>query len=321
MPVCKTSSCRKRKDLNAEGICPACVLQSQDSTCKQCESTINIHSKALECDKCSSWCCIACTNVPEPLYDLIVSNNSEDGIKWFCHDCRISTSEPVTPPVTTNADTGNVAPPVTTNADTVCNKLKYGTCPHGVTGKTLVGGKKCEFAHPKLCKKYTRNGPHGRFGCNGSGCDLYHPMLCNDSVRNKKCHKPNCKLYHLRWTERSSKNPQRQQNFRGNSNNSARGQDTNQFSDRPNNYAKNYKNQDRVQSRNSNWGSQKKPSTPDSDAFLESMLSRVHVEMDSRLNQFENMLLRMLHHQPLFTEKDFPRLTQEGPLRSSQLRY
>ena len=47
MPVCTTSSCRKRKDLNADGVCPACVQQSEDSTCKQCNTVINGDSKAL----------------------------------------------------------------------------------------------------------------------------------------------------------------------------------------------------------------------------------------------------------------------------------
>ena len=205
MPVCKTSSCRKRKNLNADGICPACVLQSEeDPICKQCSCEVDRDCKALECDKCSSWCHIACTNVPEALYDLLVCNNSEDGIKWFCHDCRATTNDAqeIPAPRANSNNSGNI---------TVCNKLKFGTCPHGVTGKTLVNGKKCDFTHPKLCKKYTKNGPHGRFGCNGSGCDLFHPMLCNDSVRNKKCHKPNCKLYHLRWTERGNQNPQRRQ--------------------------------------------------------------------------------------------------------------
>ena len=313
MPVCNTPSCRKRKDLNNDGICPTCVHQSQeheDSICKQCNAAIVRDSKALECDKCSTWCHIACTNVPEALYNLLVCNNHEDGIKWFCHDCRVSgtTTQPQEPALGDNTNNSN-----TNNSNiipvAVCNKLKLGTCPHGITGKTLVNDKKCDFVHPKICKKYTKNGPHGRFGCNGSGCNLLHPMLCNNSVRNRKCHKANCKLYHLRWTERgTNRKPHRGQSNSG--------------KNRPNN-----QNPDNISRRDtpvlqelaSSWGNQQKSrQTNNPKDFLESIISTLHVEMDTRFQQFENMLLRTLHRQPQLSEKEYPYLTQEGPQRSQR---
>ena len=212
---------RQKISIQMEFVQPVCDIRKsmKIAACKQCNELIIIYSKALECDKCSSWCHIACTNVPEALYDFLflVCNKLEDGIKWFCHDCRVGSvdsHESTTPDINLNNSGDTTA--------AVCNKLKLGTCPHGITGKTLVNGKKCDFAHPKLCKKYTKNGLHGKFGCNGFGCDLLHPMLCNDSVRNRKCHNPNCKLYHLRWTERDTNRKPRggQSNYRQNGNNS-----------------------------------------------------------------------------------------------------
>ena len=323
MPVCSTPSCRKRKDLNTDGICPTCVRQSQeheDSSCKQCNDVIIRDSNALECDKCSSWCHIACTNVPEALYDLLVCNNLEDGIKWFCHDCRVASvdSHESTVPANNLNNSGDV---ITNSGDVtvaVCNKLKIGTCPHGITGKTLVIGKKCDFAHPKLCKKYIRNGPHGRFGCNGSGCNLLHPMLCNDSVRNRKCHKPNCKLYHLRWTERGANRKPRggQSNYRQNGNNrSGHQHQVNNADNRRTDSSQGYK---------SGWNNQLNfRQTNNPKDFLEPMMSKLHAEMDTRFHQFENILLRTLHRQPRLTEKEYPNLTQEDPQGSQRypLRY
>ena len=211
MAVCATPSCRKRKDLNADGVCPTCILHSQhkEHSCKQCKNPITDADKALVCDKCSALCHIQCTSVPEELFDLLVGNDAEDGLRWFCHECR---NPPPSSVVTESSqvETNNVNSSVNQQTK-VCDKLKVGTCPHGVTGKTLVGGKACEFAHPKICKRYINNGPHGRYGCNGSGCNLFHPMLCSSSVRNRKCHKANCKLYHLRWTDRGrTRHPNRQ---------------------------------------------------------------------------------------------------------------
>ena len=137
MAVCATPSCRKRKDLNADGVCPTCILHSQhkEHSCKQCKNPITDADKALVCDKCSALCHIQCTSVPEELFDLLVGNDAEDGLRWFCHECR---NPPPSSVVTESSqvETNNVNSSVNQQTK-VCDKLKVGTCPHGVTGKTL----------------------------------------------------------------------------------------------------------------------------------------------------------------------------------------
>ena len=142
-------------------------------------------------------------------------------------------------------------------------------------------------------------------------------MLCNDSVRNKKCHKPNCKLYHLRWTDRGNQNNRRRQRHPPND----RSQGSNsQYSDKnvqkrytPNGTQENYGNYSR-DSRHSSYDNLPKN-------FLEP-ISRLHAEMNARFKDFENILYRSLHRQPLQAEKEFPYLTQEGCQKyPSPLRY
>ena len=335
MPVCKTTSCRKRKDLDGNGFCPSCQATSTASdncTCKQCNMSVEKEAKALECDKCSSWCHIECTNVPEQLYDLLVCNNLEDGLKWFCHDCRTVEHQQSHHQDTNqnqSQDT-NQSQSVTNQSVTskVCNKLKFGTCPHGVTGKTVFNGKVCEFDHPKICKRYTNNGPHGRFGCNGSGCKLFHPMLCNNSVRTRKCYKPNCKLYHLRWTDRGNSKPRREPadsvHYPSRAENvgvSYYSDNTGQYKNTRNSKTPNFKRGMPSGQNDSSWSLFNNQQLPTSQTiqpndFLEHLLSRLRIEMDTRFSQLENMFFKTFQRPALVTEKDFPYLAQAG--RSSQ---
>ena len=154
-------------------------------------------SKALQCDadKCKVWYHLECTKISEALYDLINENakDNDDGIRWLCPKC--SGNEKVI---------NIVEKPVDTVA--VCSKLRHGTCPHGITGKSEHRGKICEFHHPKLCKKFVRNGNGGRFGCkNGNRCDFFHPILCKNSVKFRKCLDHKCTYVHLRGTARKER--------------------------------------------------------------------------------------------------------------------
>ena len=85
----------------------------------------------------------------------------------------------------------------------ICNKLRHGTCPHGITGKRLFKGVQCNAHHPKLCYKFTKHGT-GRFGCKKSetDCGRCHPILCKNSLKHRKCVNHQCTLYHLKGTIR-----------------------------------------------------------------------------------------------------------------------
>ena len=85
----------------------------------------------------------------------------------------------------------------------VCPLLLLGKCPHGISGKTKVNGKKCSGNHPKWCRKYTRYGSDKDKGCtDASKCGLYHTKHCPKSVRHRQCFDSNCNMSHLVGTRR-----------------------------------------------------------------------------------------------------------------------
>ena len=87
----------------------------------------------------------------------------------------------------------------------VCNRYHRGICPHGGSGRALVSGKICAYAHPPKCHKYTVSG-RGKYGCKrGDECKFLHPILCSSSNSvDKICTRESCKLHHLRGTKRTS---------------------------------------------------------------------------------------------------------------------
>ena len=90
----------------------------------------------------------------------------------------------------------------------VCKKFVKGTCPHGISGKSLVGGNICKYEHPKRCKSYCKFGPRHRFGCSkGTECSLLHPALCKSSVNTRTCYTLDCKFTHLKGTRRRKTSP------------------------------------------------------------------------------------------------------------------
>ena len=92
-----------------------------------------------------------------------------------------------------------------TRTTTICERYKKHQCPHGVSGKKEVDGRKCPYSHPRLCRAYVSNGTNARGGCKkGSNCKFLHPKLCRSSVRAKICTNPDCTFTHLKGTKRKS---------------------------------------------------------------------------------------------------------------------
>ena len=203
MVTCKKRECRKRSNLDADGYCVDHGNNNPDEPdcekCGQCNADVpdNAETKAICCDAedCKVWYHLDCTNISEALYELMNGKNDEDnGIRWLCPKC--CRSDPVIKLVD--------APSSTNPSTSVCNKLRHGICPHGISGKTLFKGKSCEFSHPKLCKKFIKNGPGGRYGCKSSEteCPFFHPILCKSSVKARKCLNVKCTRIHLKGTVR-----------------------------------------------------------------------------------------------------------------------
>ena len=170
MVTCAIRSCRVRLNL-VDGYCVTHARTNHDEVdtaqclCGQCKELVpeDSSTKAIMCnaEKCKVWYHLSCTNLNEALYELINSASNDDvdnGIRWLCPKCRCEDFTialvPAEDPVIQ----------ISTNKG-VCNKLKHGSCPHGISGKTEHRGKVCDFLHPKLCKKYTRYGSGGRYGC------------------------------------------------------------------------------------------------------------------------------------------------------------
>ena len=84
-----------------------------------------------------------------------------------------------------------------------CELYKKGICPHGVSGKRIINGTRCQFSHPKKCKFFCRHGPNSPQTCRqGSRCRFLHPVICPDSLHKYECYNNDCKLTHLKTTKR-----------------------------------------------------------------------------------------------------------------------
>ena len=88
-------------------------------------------------------------------------------------------------------------------AGKICEGYKNHNCPHGVSGKREVDGRTCPNLHPRICRKFIRNGNRARGGCQkGDQCRFYHPKLCKNSVNRRLCTVLDCKFAHLKGTKR-----------------------------------------------------------------------------------------------------------------------
>ena len=75
---------------------------------------------------------------------------------------------------------------------TVCRYYSAGKCQHGRVGSD------CRYSHPKMCRKYIKNGYNIHNGCTrAANCNFFHPKLCHNSVAFFQCDKVYCNYYHL----------------------------------------------------------------------------------------------------------------------------
>ena len=85
----------------------------------------------------------------------------------------------------------------------ICKLYRQRKCPHGLTGKRLVGNKPCPNQHPRRCRFYEKFGNDKVKGCKkGKDCKFFHPKLCNDSVNSRCCLNKDCTFHHLKGTAR-----------------------------------------------------------------------------------------------------------------------
>ena len=85
----------------------------------------------------------------------------------------------------------------------ICQLLRRGVCPYGISGRTPIGGQICEFSHLKRCQPYCKYGTDPTNGCDkGRECNLLHPILCRYALKSKMCTNLKCKFTHLKGTRR-----------------------------------------------------------------------------------------------------------------------
>ena len=148
------------------------VLESYfPAYCSDCNSTYCIEfggsEPALRCLLCFQGChdCDEKLSNLKQLQEL--SNKCLNGMAWLCHSCYDKNnclhSRQIEAKVEMNNDTvieveedapvlTDQTPHISTNLEQnvrkeVCTLYRKGICPHGITGKTLVQGKKCEMFH------------------------------------------------------------------------------------------------------------------------------------------------------------------------------
>ena len=81
-----TSDNKSSKHKNSSAASKASRSDDHDVDCSKCNGTINESTKALRCEFCSSWTCLHCTNIPGPLYDLMLTKEIPNFL-WTCDSC------------------------------------------------------------------------------------------------------------------------------------------------------------------------------------------------------------------------------------------
>ena len=163
------------KTSQASYVCRGCVLkEGNESSLKEAEEQIEtIMQKEKEATKAAAEASIL----------LDGSQNTADGMTPNKEDGNKSVNDSDQK----NDISGNLA---SSTKKATCKFYLRRSCKHGRRGTA------CQFDHPKLCFKYTKNGDM-RGGCKeGSKCKYVHPKLCG-SYRTGVCKRKNCSFYHV----------------------------------------------------------------------------------------------------------------------------
>ena len=199
----------------------------------------------LVCRLCMQGChcCDGMKKKAEALLDLKEKDLLPPGGVWLCHACLkknnlsvltkpqkppTSGTDPSAPPLdiieeeTTLEETGErvsprrgrydstdeIPPTATghTHMENICPDYVLRKCQHGLTGKRVIDGRKCQLKHPPRCRRYCSYGEDKKLGCRRSKeCKYYHPKLCRQSELSRSCLNRECDFVHLKRTKRPPK--------------------------------------------------------------------------------------------------------------------
>lgn len=200
----------------------------------------------IVCRLCMQGChnCDGMKEKTNAMKDLIDKNLLPPGGAWLCHACLekndlsllpqksqkapTSSADPSAPtlevieeettvekegeresPRRGRSDPSSQQPQTDENCDhmeNICRDYVARKCPHGLTGKRVIDGKKCQFNHPPRCRRYCGFGEDKKLGCRrGKECKYYHPRLCRQSEISRSCMNRDCSFVHLKRTKRLPK--------------------------------------------------------------------------------------------------------------------
>ena len=155
----------------------------------------NSSENKVTCQICTKYSHKAC-------YDQSIVN-PEIGIYYVCIHCNINFKQFKVPNVDSENDGEPIAPQEeakeenTDHTAETCPLLLEARCPFGLKGDG------CSFFHPKSCYYYSKFGTDPIDGCRrGKRCRNVHPKLCPNSESLRICLNDECKLVHLRGTQR-----------------------------------------------------------------------------------------------------------------------
>ena len=202
---------------------PSIGTSPSETNCYKC--LVELQTEALKCARCNSHMHLRCSELP--LYMLLRFKTSQS--QYICQSCVLGEGSPealkeaeenlienmelekaaieeaakvaddsinVVPEVADDKGPGKIRAPVKNKA--VCKYYLMRECQHGRLGKT------CNFSHPKICVKFSKNGDR-RGGCiKGKTCKDYHPQLCFESQDKHECSKRKCRFFHLNGTKKLS---------------------------------------------------------------------------------------------------------------------
>jgi hypothetical protein len=218
-----------------------------DIECSDCKETYRIEltdTPLFRCRLCmqGSHNCAEMVKKADAMKELQEKGLIPPGTSWLCHEClkknNLALLLPPKSPKETQANSSSGLHPIEEDenedaedddeeerdsprrgrqkknsvmdnrkSSKTCRSYLQRKCPHGLTGKRLIGGKPCPDLHPRQCRFYAKFGNDKRRGCKkGKDCKFFHPKLCRDSENTRCCFNADCTFHHLKGTARKAMN-------------------------------------------------------------------------------------------------------------------